>query len=154
MYAALVRHQSAALWTSRHVLSVQSGVSYTSGLCTIQIGEVRSIREGPQSGAIQSPGIVVCISTVVGTDVSDDDNFDVSRSAQENGTAKDVNGDTTVDFGYAEAVIRDCWAKIKEGRDLGRAEVREAMMAHENVSGTQERDAAVRMWCNILRLRG
>ena len=66
----------------------------------------------------------------------------------------EVNGGTAIDFDYAEAVIRDCWAKIKEGRDLGRAEVREAMMAREDVNGTQEKDAAVRMWCNILRLRG
>lgn len=151
MYATLLKHQSAALWNARHILSVQQGTAYNGGLCTIQIGELRSTREGPQSGAVQSPGVVVCISTVVGSDVSDDSN---PNTKMENGTAMEIDGDATVDFDYAQAVIRDCWAKIKEGRDLGRSEVREVMMAQEDVKGVKEKEAVVRMWCEVLRLRG
>ncbi|KAH7359669.1 hypothetical protein BKA66DRAFT_537881 [Pyrenochaeta sp. MPI-SDFR-AT-0127] len=151
MYSALVRHQSAALWSARHILSVQQGTTYSGGLCTIQIGELRATREGPQSGAVQSPGVVVCITTIVGGDISDET---PPESKGENGTAMEIDEEPKVDFDYAQAVIRDCWARIKDGRDLGRSEIKEVMMAPEDVKGVQEKDAAVRMWCEVLRLRG
>ena len=149
-YATLVRYQEAALWTPRHVLSVQSGTAYTGGLCTIQVGELRATREGPQSG-VQSPGVLVCISTVVGADTSEDSQ-DPGYKSTENDTALDV--DEAPDFDYAQAVIRDCWGKIKEGRDLGKSDIKEVMMAQEDVKGSKETEAAVRMWCEVLRLRG
>ena len=63
--------------------------------------------------------------------------------------------DQEIDFEYAQTVIRECWSKIKQGRDLGRSEVREVMMTPViPAKKGQERDAAVRMWCEILRMRG
>jgi hypothetical protein len=51
-------------------------------------------------------------------------------------------------------VIKEFWAKIKEGRDLGRSEVREVFMTPKEGGRSQEKDAVVRMWCEVLRLRG
>ncbi|CAO2651673.1 Nn.00g042430.m01.CDS01 [Neocucurbitaria sp. VM-36] len=153
-YATLVRYQQAALWTPRHVLSVQGGATYTTGgLCDVQVGELRATREGPQaqSGAVQSPGVVVCISTVVRADTSADGQ-DAGEKPVENGTVVDAG--EAIDFEYAQTVIRDCWQRLKEGRDLGRSEVREVMMAQEEVHGVREKEAAIRMWSEVLRLRG
>ncbi|KAH7065813.1 hypothetical protein BKA63DRAFT_165495 [Paraphoma chrysanthemicola] len=145
-HALLMRHQFAALWQPRHVLSTSQGTTYGTGLCTIQVSELRSTREGTQSGGVLSPGVVVCISTTVGSDGTDDvvDQF--------NGTLE--NGNEPLDFDFAQSIIRDCWGKIKDGRDLGRSEVREVMMAQDEVHGVKEKEALIRMWCEALRLRG
>lgn len=147
--ALLVRHQLAALWTPRHTLSVQSGASYAGGLFTIHVGEVRALREG-QGGGVSSPGVVVCISTRTGDD--EDEGVQGSFGAAQNGVE-------AVDFGFAQAAIRELWGRIAAGRDLGRAEVREVFMvpgdARPGKDGKSEaRDAVVRMWCEVLRLRG
>jgi hypothetical protein len=144
-YALLLRHQFSSLWQPRHVLSLQQGTSYTAGLCTIQVGELRSIKEGPQSAGIQSPGVLVCISTVIGEDESEDSE----------GSANSVPSDEEepLDLEYAQALIRDCWGQIKSNRDLGKSEVKEVMMALDS-SKSREKDMAVRMWCEVLRLRG
>lgn len=150
----MLRNQSSALWTQRHVLAVREGSSYTGGLCTIQIGELRATREGPQSGAASSPGIVLCITVAVGAEAADDGGADSGYTSTDNGAAMQVD-EEDVDFEHAQAVIRDCWNTIKEGKDLGRSEVREFMMAPAALAKKgQERDEAVRMWCEALRLRG
>lgn len=60
-----------------------------------------------------------------------------------------------IDFDYAQTIIRETWKNIAQGRDLGRAEAaREVMMESQYVKGDREKDAAVRMWCETLRLRG
>jgi hypothetical protein len=143
--ATLLRHQFSALWQPRHVLSVPQGTTYTVGLCTVQIGELRATREGPQSGGISSPGVLVCISTIVGAGDSDGSQDSLSSSTED--------GEDQLDLEYAQAVIRDCWSKIKENRDLGKSEIREVMMVADNLK-TEEKEAAVRMWCDSLRLRG
>lgn len=100
-----------------------------------------------------SPGIVVCITTTVGAGDADD-NLDSGYMSMENGAAMDVD-DQEIDFEYAQTVIRECWNTIKDGRDLGRSEVREVMMTPvAPAKKGQERDAAVRMWCEVLRMRG
>jgi hypothetical protein len=138
-HALLLRHQFSALWQPRHILSLQQGTSYTTGLCSVQLGELRWTREGPQSGGIQSPGVVICISTIVGAESPDDALED---------------GEEQPDFEYAQAMIRDCWSKIKNNRDLGKSEVKEIMMVQDNIKTFKEQEAAVRMWCEALRLRG
>lgn len=148
-HATLVRHQFAALWQLRHVLSLQQGSTYSAGLCTIQVGELRSIREGPQSGGIPSPGVVVWISTVVGSDIEKGTDDEGPSQA----TDTSLSDDEAVDFDYAEAIIRDCWNKIKASRDFKKTEVKEVMMAQEEAKGVKEKEAAVRMWCEVLRLR-
>lgn len=136
--AALLRGQLATLWSPRQTLHVQNGATYEGELLTVQIGEVRAMRE--QGGGVSSPGVVVCISTVVG-------------GGDEEGSANGVqNGTVEVDTEFAQAMIRDLWAKMREGKDLGRAEVREVFMALQG--GNEDTDAAVRMWCEVLRLRG
>lgn len=157
----MLRNQSSALWAPRHVLAVREGSSYTAGLCTIQIGELRATREGPQSGALLSPGVVLCITTVVGANTSDTD-IDSGYTSLENGTAttnnadiKKEDGDEEIDFAFAQAVIRECWNTIKQGKDLGRSEVKEFMMAPRAGANTEkQRELAVHMWCDALRLRG
>lgn len=141
-----MRQHMAALWSPRHTLSVQQGATYTGGVCTIHIGELRATREGPQSGMIQSPGVVVCISTSVGGHVSNDPAIEESATASE---------EDKIDFKHAQMVIRECWNTIKDGRDIGRGEIREVMMASNlTAHDEREREAAARMWCDVLRLRG
>lgn len=143
--ALLLRHQLAALWTPRHVLSVPNGALFTAGLFTIYIGELRALREG-QGGGASSPGVVVCIATTAGAD----------ESAQTEG----IDGDAVepVDFEAARAAVRELWGAIRARRDLGRGEVREVFMAPSGGSArdakSDETDAVVRMWCEVLRLRG
>ncbi|KAF2126153.1 hypothetical protein P153DRAFT_399611 [Dothidotthia symphoricarpi CBS 119687] len=149
-HASLLRHQHAALWTQRHVLAVQQGTTYAGGLFTVQIGELRASREGPQSGGVQSPGIVVCISTAIGSS-DDDDEHNLDYAPSKNDPAPD---DGPVDIEGTQSIIRDFWARIIDGRDLGRSEAREVMMTPESVKGMDEKDAMVRMWCEVLRLRG
>jgi hypothetical protein len=69
-----------------------------------------------------------------------------------NGTLED--GDDLANLDYAQSIIRDCWSKIKDGRDLGRSEVREVMMAQDNLQSIKEKEATIQMWCEVLRLRG
>lgn len=144
-HALLLRNQLSALWQPRHVLSIQQGMTYAAGLCTIQIGELRSSREGLQSGGTQSPGVLVCISTTVG-----------SEEVLDSQTSAEIMTDNTQDppdLDYAEALVRDFWNKIRGDRDFGKSEVKEVMMNHKTLQG-QEQEAAVRMWCDILRMRG
>ncbi|KAJ5028850.1 hypothetical protein J3E72DRAFT_238430 [Bipolaris maydis] len=153
-HASMLRNQSSALWAQRHVLSVRDGTSYTAGLCTIQLGELRATREGPQSGAMLSPGIVLCITTVVGAEDADE-GPDAAYSSVENGAPLDAGEQSDIDFEYAQAIIRECWNRIKEGKDLGRSEVKEFMMVpRAEVKREQQREQAVHMWCDALRIRG
>jgi hypothetical protein len=145
-HALLLRHQFTALWQPRHVLSLQQGTTYNAGLCTIQLGELRWTREGPQSAGIQSPGVLICISTIIGADGSDD--------PLESSSATLEDEQEQPDFDYAQSIIRDCWSKIKSNVNLGKSEVKEVMMAQDNTKAIQEKEAAVRMWCEVLRLRG
>jgi hypothetical protein len=131
---------------------VREGTSYSGGLCTIHIADLRATREGPQSGAISSPGVVVCISTTLGAEGADN-NMNSGYDTTENGTAMDVD-EEEVDVEYAQTVVRDCWSKIKDGRDLGRSEVKEVLMAPATAKKGQEQEAMVRMWCDALRMRG
>lgn len=150
--ALLLRHQLAALWTPRHTLSVQNGATYTGGLFTIHIGEVRALREG-QGGGVSSPGVVVCISTTAGGD-EDGEAGEAGRGEGVVSEGTEQNGVEAVDFEFAQATIRELWGKIRSGRDLGRAEVKEVFMAPKEGGKSEETDAVVRMWCDILKLRG
>jgi hypothetical protein len=144
-HSALLRHQTAALWSPRHVLAVQQGATYHGGPFTIHIGELRAARE---AGAPQSPGVVVCISTTVST-------YDAGDVAEDGENGVKTEQAEAIDLDCAQAGIRAFWNKIRAGRDLGRAEAREVMMAPRNDMGPEdEAQAAVRMWCEVLRLRG
>jgi hypothetical protein len=152
-HANFLRHQMSALWAPRHTIFVRDAATYSGGLCTIQIGELRATREGAGSGAVSSPGVVVCITTAIGADDSED-GLDSGSNSMANGAAMDVDGEEP-DYDFAQAFIQECWSKIKDGRDLGRSEVREVMMARvATTTKEQGREAAVRMWCDALRMRG
>lgn len=141
----LLRNQFSALWQPRHVLSIQQGMTYVAGLCTIQIGELRSSREGLQTGGTLSPGVLVCISTNIGSD----DSLDAQGPAN---IAPD-DGQDPLDLDCAEALVRNFWNQIKGDRDFGKSEIKEVMMGSKTSQG-QEKEAAVRMWCEVLRMRG
>lgn len=98
---------------------------------------------------MSSPGVVVCISTIAGGE------------QEENEAHNDINSNGTepVDFDFAQATIRELWGQIRAGRDLGRGEVKEVFMAPSDAglpadAKSEETDAIVRMWCEVLRLRG
>ncbi|CBX97512.1 hypothetical protein LEMA_P106430.1 [Plenodomus lingam JN3] len=139
-----MRQYMAALWAPRHTLTVQQGVTYSAGMFTIHLAELRATREGPQSGAIQSPGVVCCISMSVGLSDSDDEGGNMTAAMEEQ-----------VDFESTQQMIRACWNMIRSGRDIGRSEVQETMMAPTLTSHKERgRESAVRLWCDVLRLRG
>ncbi|KAF1925658.1 uncharacterized protein M421DRAFT_7683 [Didymella exigua CBS 183.55] len=144
--ALLLRHQLAALWTPRHTLSVQSGAAYSGGLFTIHIGEVRALREG-QGGGVSSPGVVVCIATTAGGD------SEAGHSGGEKAEAEQ-NGVEAVDFEFAQATIRELWGQIRARQEPARAEVKEVFMVPQEGGTSDETNATVRMWCEVLRLRG
>lgn len=140
----LLRNQLAALWTPRQMLSVQGGATYSGGAFTVEIGELRALREA-QGGGISSPGVVVCISTTAG-----------GEEEQDEGTTNGVQhaAGEEADFEFAQATIRNLWGKLREGQDLGRAEVREVLMAPKVEGRRGTEDAMVQMWCDVLKLRG
>jgi hypothetical protein len=88
--------------------------------------------------------VLVCISTIVGDDADEPQSSDKPETE---------DGEEQIDFDYAQAVIRDCWSRMKDNRDLGKSEIREVMMTPDNLPN-QQKEAAVRMWCEALRLRG
>jgi hypothetical protein len=55
---------------------------------------------------------------------------------------------------FVQATIREFWGKIWEGHDLRKVEVREVLMAPRAENKREVEDATVRMWCEVLRLRG
>ena len=67
-------------------------------------------------------------------------------------------GNVEENVAYARAAVRELWGAIRARRDLGRGEVREVFMAPSGGSArdakSDETDAMVRMWCEVLRLRG
>ncbi|KAF2852590.1 hypothetical protein T440DRAFT_31307 [Plenodomus tracheiphilus IPT5] len=136
-----LRQYMASTWSPRHVLTIQQGATFTGGMFTVQIGELRASREGLQSAPVQSPGVVVCINMTVGG--PDEEEGSAPANPEE------------IDFDFAQDMIRQCWNMMKEGRDLGRSEIREVIMVPTLTTHSErEREAAVRLWCDALRLRG
>lgn len=148
--------QLSPLWAFRHALQIPSGLTYTAGQFTIHIGELRASRSGPSSAATVSPGVVVCITTVAGFT----DNDDVEPEADEgyqslNGSSGSMEQEKE-SLEAAEEEVRALWSMLRQGLDFGKAEVREVMMGKDvaMLKGEGEKEAVVRMWCEVLRLRG
>ncbi|KAF2248441.1 hypothetical protein BU26DRAFT_334151 [Trematosphaeria pertusa] len=146
--------QWAQLWTPRRVLDLPNGITYTVSNFTIYVGELRAQRQGPQSSGVLSPGVVVCISTTAGDPVWDDESgVDDSTFPAANDDGFDY-GD--YDLSSARDMIREVWRIIREGKDFGKAEIRESFMDEKDFCAGKERarEAEVRMWCEALRQRG
>jgi hypothetical protein len=109
-----------------------------------------------------SPGVLVCVGTEVG-DVGGDE-YGVGQGDGEgedsgyvslNGGIRDGEDmEEDVDISDAEELIRGLWGTIRTGIDIGKAEVREVMLGKEGLKGKTHKEAVVRMWCEVLRLRG
>lgn len=84
--------------------------------------------------------MLVCITTSVGSD-------GLELWQKENGEEEEP------DFDCAQALIRDCWNKIRGEQNLGKSEVKEIMMDTRTVKKV-EKETAARMWCEAIRLRG
>ncbi|KAF2794368.1 hypothetical protein K505DRAFT_27852 [Melanomma pulvis-pyrius CBS 109.77] len=147
-------HQLSPLWALRHALTIPQGITYMAGQYIFSIGEIRMARSGPSSSSnLVSPGVVVCITTVAGAKTGDED--DIARAdsgyASLDSSAEDED---SIDFEEVQAEIRAAWTAIKTGIDFGKADVREVMMRKDATKEEAEKEAVVRMWCEILRLRG
>ncbi|CAI6337283.1 unnamed protein product [Periconia digitata] len=140
----LVLNQWSLLWTPQRALDIPPnfpGFSYKVAAFTIHIGALRSRRTGPQTAATLSPGILVCISTdILGENEealkSDDNDLDYGE----------------IDYSQTQEAIRELWRTMTTGVELGKSEVREVMQA--GAEKEQDTEAAVRMWCEALKLRG
>ncbi|KAF2015515.1 hypothetical protein BU24DRAFT_421819 [Aaosphaeria arxii CBS 175.79] len=156
-HTSFVGNQLQPLWAIRHILNLGNGVTYTVGQFTIHLGELEAVRTSATASSA-SPGVVVCISTVAAggeEDASQDDELrDMGYTSVSGADENGVNGASS-EFTGAEEAIRGLWAVLREGVDFGRAEVREVMMEKEGLQASKfaESEAAVRMWCDVLRLR-
>jgi hypothetical protein len=55
----------------------------------------------------------------------------------------------------AEEELRGMWGSIKNKVEFGKSEVREVLMGKDGLKNKDsEAEAIVRMWCEVLRLRG
>lgn len=126
---------------------------------------------GQGGGGQISPGVVMCISTEIGG--ATDENEDEVEGADGEGHG-DVDMDVDeeeIDLDDAEQLIKGFWSSIQGGVErLGAkivgGEIREVMqdksmvMEHLRAKnkkegrGRKSEDAVVRMWCEVLRLRG
>jgi len=150
-HLSYLTNQLSPLWALRQSLDVSQGITYAAGEYIIRIGEIRMARSGPSSTSSHiSPGVVVSITTVSGGKNGDLNEVDSGYRSLE--TA--VDGENSADFEEMEAEIRSVWTAVKTDVDLGKAEVREAMMERGVLTGEAEKEAEVRMWCEVLRLRG
>ncbi|KAF2270101.1 hypothetical protein CC78DRAFT_611766 [Lojkania enalia] len=140
-------NQLSPLWAFRHALNVVNGPAYATGQFVIHLGDLRASRPGSAS-VTSTSGIVVCISTAIEDDDDDDDDLRDSGYMSLDGEVEEE-----IDLGEAQAQIRALWIMLKEGVEFGKAEPREYMMSKELVKGEREKEAVVRMWCELLRLR-
>jgi hypothetical protein len=97
-----------------------------------------------------SPGVVVCITTTSNNKTGDvEGGEDSGYVSIEGGADEEI-----VDLEEAQAEVRAVWTSIKSGIEFGKAEVKEVMMGLAGTSEDAEKEAAVRMWCDILKFRG
>jgi hypothetical protein len=145
-HAAFLANQMPLLWNPQRMLDVANGKTFHAGDFLIYLGELRSRRQG-QTGNQTAPGVVVCVSTHVGGPDDDDDDDDDDSSSPPDEDA--------MDFGYAQASIREFWNTVKKDITFGRADVREYMQLAQDFGRDEEqaREAVARMWCEALSPR-
>ncbi|KAF2652174.1 hypothetical protein K491DRAFT_664286 [Lophiostoma macrostomum CBS 122681] len=161
---AFLTNKLSPLWQFRHALQIPHGVVYNIGQFTIHMGEMKANRPSGSGGSGNlSPGVVVCVSTEIGEGsdgdvrMGNDGYMALNGDAMEGirGDGEDREGEEEVDVSDAEDLIRDVWRTMRTDIDFGKAEVREVMLGKEGVNETQQSEATVvRMWCEVLRLRG
>jgi hypothetical protein len=138
------------MWAARHSLTIPHGTTYAFGQYLLHIGEIRMARSGPSTSSnLMSPGIVVCITTTSNNkpEGSEEDK-DSGYLSIDGGADEEI-----ADLEEAQAEVRAVWTSIKSGIEFGKAEVREVMMGREGIREDAEKEAAVRMWCDVLKLR-
>ena len=125
---------------------------------------------GQGGGGQISPGVVCCVATEIGDgDAGDGDGGEDGEG--EGGADGDMDIDVDeeeINLDDTEALIKGFWGSIRGGVDrLGAkvvaGDIREVMQEKsmvvediraKRVSGRKSEDAVVRMWCEVLRLRG
>ncbi|KAF2477459.1 uncharacterized protein BDR25DRAFT_299390 [Lindgomyces ingoldianus] len=154
-------NQFSPLWGFRQALQIPNGMTYTAGQFIIHVGEIRASRAGAASASsTTSPGVVVCVTAVYEDELKDIQNKDYHNQDPDDLGFTFLDGgsqDTTteeVDWTDFECKVRAAWDVVKLGLDFGKVEVREVMMAKERPNAEGEIEATVRMWCEVLRLRG
>ncbi|KAF2112595.1 mediator complex, subunit Med20 [Lophiotrema nucula] len=148
-HMALLVNQLSSLWAFRHAMSLQNGITYNIGQFIINLGELKASRQGTTSMSNASTaGVAVCISTVAD---SEEDQLDDSGYASLNG---DADAEVEVDVSASQTAVRSLWDALKTGIEFGKTEPREYFMAPEVLKGEKQREAVVRMWCELLRMRG
>jgi len=120
----LLKERFGALWTFRSRLSILNGVEYNVGEFKIRLGELRQI-----SGQQQTVRAVICC-------------IETSSMADGGDNGPGSNGSAT------RAALSDLWAAI------GFANIKEAFGTYPIDSTTEEGFDEVRLWCDVLRLRG
>lgn len=97
-----------------------------------------------------SPGVIVCITTPTRAD--DDDGDDDDDDDADGSDVESAADDDRLGLEMLQAEVRALWATITE--DLQLLQVKEFMMEKRTLSKQVEQQAAVKMWCEALLLRG
>lgn len=139
---AFLVNQLPLLWAPQRMLDIPTGKTYQVGDFVVYIGELRSRRQA-STGIASSPGVVVCISTHVGS--PDGEAGSLSPTADEE----------KIDFGYAQDTIREFWGVVKKDATFPQADIREFLQLTQDPGDDEEqaREAVVRMWCAALSPR-
>ncbi|KAH7125526.1 hypothetical protein B0J11DRAFT_528610 [Dendryphion nanum] len=157
-HIAMIGGPMSAIWALRQVIAVPAGLSYTAGPFEILIGELRAAKTGPShSSAAASPGVIISISTVVGSIGEGEDEGALADSGYAwVGGETGEDEEEEVDLDVAREKIGEFWRRIKV--EVGRGQVLEAGMRWERGNGVRndnerEVEAVVRLWCEILKPR-
>ncbi|KAF2187278.1 hypothetical protein K469DRAFT_685808 [Zopfia rhizophila CBS 207.26] len=144
-HLSLLINQFSPLWAYRQTLSIPNGIAYSIGEFTIFLGDLRLSRSGTASSSnTTSPGTVVCISTSVADGEEEMNEDSASVVADPDDLAQEVD--------QTAKTVRDFWDSIKKGIEFGKVEMKEVMM--DKLAFKDEGEGIVRMWCEVLRLRG
>ncbi|KAF2751145.1 hypothetical protein M011DRAFT_102610 [Sporormia fimetaria CBS 119925] len=141
-HASFLTGPMGALWTPGHSIKA-TGETYILGETTIQLAALTQQRGDASHGAqTLSPGVVVCIGM---------QNEDVDP--------EDIIGDEAsmkrelADGGKAQ--IRALWDQFfSECAGVNKNEVKEVNIGIEGMSEKTTRNALIKMWCEVLKLRG
>lgn len=132
------------LWSQQRTIEVVQGTVYRIREFTIHIGELQAKRQSLQQSNISFPGVVVCISAPAG--LAED--VTPKSSAQPALIPADLED--------LQSNLRNLWKHMTKGVEMGKGEVREFPQTYQDPVGQEglEQEAAVRMWCEVLRIRG
>jgi len=126
-----------ALWTPRATLQVSSGYAYDLGEFIIRLGELRQAGNPPQPR-----GVVVAITS---KEAADDG---AASSSLDEAVSMRKEALTQEDYETTQALIQDLWLKF------GDTQAKQFTSSIPSADSLVHDFEEVKIWCDLLRLRG